>query len=54
MIALLRIHALLRAARVRVFIGRAAEYVRTASCRKAREAAGKLAASGNKGVLHAF
>ena len=35
MIELLRIHALVRMARVLVFIGRAAEYVRAVSCRKA-------------------
>jgi len=56
MMALLRIHALVRAARVLLLVGRAAEYVRAAPCRKAgaladeatawcdaRGAAGKLA-----------
>ena len=35
MMALLRIHALVRAARVLLLVGRAAENVRAASCRKA-------------------
>jgi hypothetical protein len=35
MIELLRIHALVRAARVMVFIGTAADFVRAAACRKA-------------------
>jgi hypothetical protein len=35
MIELLRIHAIVRTARVLVFIARAAEFVRRAACRKA-------------------
>jgi len=44
MITLIRIHALVRTAGVLVFIGRAEEYVRAASCRKAWVLLGEAAA----------
>jgi hypothetical protein len=53
MVALLRIHMLVRAAHVLILIGRAAEYVRPASCRKAGALLGESAftfRSGQHGI----